>query len=270
MQEMKEIHGIIHCHSAYSYDAKISLRELKDILIGKGLQFVCMTEHTDKMTSEHADAFVKECEALSDETFRFIPGFEVPYKRTHVLMIGARNFCGNFAPTGEELATWACAAKFIVLAHPVRNGFSVDATLLAHLDGLEVWNQQYEGKRVPRVRSLKLFKTLFEKKSSIVAIGGVDLHRTEHVGAPVTTLLVPEFTEEAIIEKLRTGAFTFSSDSALVYGTLPNVDELIHKHRFESTLSVAVIVVGKTINRILATLGLSLPKSLARIIRARL
>lgn len=265
-----EIKGILHCHSTYSYDAKLSLRELKDLFKAEGMHFVCMTEHTDMMTVERADAFVKECEALSDETFRFIPGFEIPYKRTHVLMIGARNFCGNFAPTGEELATWAREAKFIVLAHPVRNNFSVDATLLAHLDGLEVWNQQYEGKRVPRTRSIKLFKDLKTKKPELVATGGLDLHRKEHNGTPNIIMDVVTLTEDNIIEKLRTGAFTISSDRAHMYGTLPNVDEIIKKYFLESAFSVAVIVLGKTVSKTCASLGITLPAWLRRGVRSRL
>lgn len=269
-KEMKEIRGILHAHSAYSYDAKIPLRELKDLLKGKGLQFACMTEHTDKMTSENARAFVEECNALSDETFRFIPGFEVPYKKTHVLMIGTRNFCGNFAPTGEELATWAREAKCVVLAHPVRNGFNVDATLLAHLDGLEVWNQQYEGKRVPRTRSIKLCRDLKTKKPELIATGGLDLHRKEHIGTPIITMNVAALTEDNIIEKLCTGAFTISSDRAHIYGTLPNANEIMKKYFLESAFSVAVIVLGKTVSGVCASLGITLPAWLRRGVRSRL
>ncbi len=265
-----EIKGILHCHSTYSYDAKLSLRELKDLFKAEGMHFVCMTEHTDRMTSERADAFVKECEALSDVTFRLIPGFEVPYKGTHVLMIGARNFCGNFARSGEELATWAREAKFIVLAHPVRNGFNVDATLLAHLDGLEVWNQQYEGKRVPRTRSIKLFRDLKTKKPELVATGGLDLHRKEHIGTPIVTMDVASLTEDNIIEKLRTGACTISSDRAHIYGTLPNTNEIIKKYFLESAFSVAVIVLGKAVSRVCASLGITLPAWLRRGVRSRL
>lgn len=265
-----EIRGILHCHSTYSYDAKLSLSELKELFVKQGLSFVCMTEHTNVMKVEEAEAFVVECERLSDENFLFIPGFEVPYHRAHVLMIGARNFCGNFTRTEEELATWAESAQFVVLAHPVRNKFLVQDELLKHIDALEVWNQQYEGKRVPRPRSLLLFKTLREKKLELVATGGVDFHRGEHLGAPVTTLSVTSLTEGEIMEKLRVGAYTISSNRALVYGTLPDADTLMRKFRFESALSVAVIVVGKAVNKTLKSFGLSLPPFLKNIIRKRI
>lgn len=267
---MKHLVGILHCHSTYSYDAKLSLQELRELFVAHGVNFVCMTEHADELTKERAAAFVRECAALSDDTFRFIPGFEVPCRRAHVLMIGMRDFFGSYAPDLDALRVWTRRAPFVVLAHPVRNGFKVEDGFLEQLHGLEVWNQQYEGKRVPRIRSLKLFSTLKKKKPSIVATGGIDFHRTEHFSAPLVHLDVAECTEAAIVEKLKAGAFSFGSEQATVYGTLPNVRELIAKHRVESHLSVMIIVLGKFVNKVLKTLGLSLPKSLKERVRKRI
>lgn len=265
-----EIRGILHCHSAYSYDAKLSLSELKALFQSRGLSFACMTEHTDELTPERAATFVAECDALSDSTFRFIPGFEVPYRRAHILMIGMRKFYEPYAATLDTLKRWSKEAAFVVLAHPVRNRFEVEPELLKQLDGLEVWNQQYEGKRVPRVRSLKLFETLRREKPLLVATGGLDLHRREHFGAPLTTMNVDKLDEQSIIEKLKNGAFTVSSHQAHFFGTLPDTPALIKKHRIQSHISVTIIVLGKWVNKILAMLHISLPKSLKERIRRSL
>jgi hypothetical protein len=96
------------------------------------------------------------------------------------------------------------------------------------------------------------------------------LHRTEHFGPPLVTLNVDSFTEDAILEKLCNGAFTVHSDRTRFFGTLPNIEELRHAHRLESHLSVSVIVLGKWVNKILASVGLTLPKSLKQIVRRRL
>ncbi len=265
-----EVNGIIHCHSTYSYDAKLSLTELRELFLKNGVRFVCMTEHVDELTSEQAATFVSECALNSDEQFLFIPGFEVPYKNAHILMIGLREWFGNYAPSLEVLKQWSDRSPFVVLAHPVRNRFLVEDGLLEQIDGLEVWNQQYEGKRVPRVRSLKLYDVLKKKKPTLVATGGIDFHRREHFSAPLVHLEVETVSEAAILNKLKTGAFTITSERALVYGSLPNADELIAKYRFESHLSVTIIVLGKFVNKILASLGLSLPKWLKQKIRAKL
>ncbi len=267
MEQEHTYRGILHCHSTYSYDAKLSLTELKALCQKNNVRFVCMTEHVDEMTEEEAKQFIEECRTLSDETFLFIPGFEVPYRNAHILMIGLREFFGNYAPDIEVLKKWTERASFVVLAHPVRNHFSVDDGLLSEIDALEVWNQQYEGKRVPRTRSLTLIDELRAKKPQLLAVGGVDFHRSEHFGTPFLTLTVVTLTETNIIEKLKTGAFTVSSPQASFYGTIPNVDECIQKYRFDSFVSVCVIVLGKFVNKTLATLGLTLPKSLKQRIR---
>jgi predicted metal-dependent phosphoesterase TrpH len=265
-----EITGILHSHSRYSYDAKLTLRELRELCIKKGVQFVCMTEHADEMTPEMARAFILECDTLSDTTFKFIPGFEVPYLDAHILMIGCREFFANYAPDIETLRQWTHHAPFVVLAHPVRNKFAVDEALLGELDAVEVWNQQYEGKRVPRTESIMLLEALRGKKPFLVATGGVDFHRTEHFGSPLVTLSPDTFTEGAIIEKLITGAFTVHSDRAQFFGTLPNAHDFSRRYRLESAVSVGIIEAGKWVNKKLAERNLSLPKWLKQLIRRRL
>lgn len=266
----REITGILHAHSTYSYDGKLTLKELRELCIKRGVHFVCMTEHADEMNFEMARAFIRECDTLSDTTFKFIPGFEVPYLNAHVLMIGCREFFKNYAPDIATLREWTAHAPFVVLAHPVRNDFEVDEALLGELDALEVWNQQYEGKRVPRTRSLFLFETLRQTKQSLVATGGVDFHRIEHFGSPQVTLSPDTFTEGAIIEKLKTGAFTIHSERTQFFGTLPNVHGFAQNHRFESAVSVGIIDLGKWVNKMLAERNISLPKWLKRLVRRRL
>jgi predicted metal-dependent phosphoesterase TrpH len=264
-----EVKGIIHCHSQYSYDAKLSLGELKRLLLKQGLRFVCMTEHTDEMTEESAREFVSECERLSDDSFCFIPGFEVPYKDAHILMIGQRNFHSSYAENLTTLTQWSQEARFVVLAHPVRNKFIVEEGLLEQLDAIEVWNQQYEGKIVPRVRSLELFRRLKILKQGLLATGGVDLHRKEHVGTPTTSLDVSVLREEEILKKMSLGAYKVSSNKISFYGTLPNVEEVSKASWITSFFSVTIINCGKWVNKILAGVGISLPSSLKQRIRKR-
>ncbi len=265
-----EVKAILHTHSTYSYDAKLSLPELKSLLQQNGVSVACMTEHTDELTKERARIFVEECERLSDDTFMFIPGFEIPYRRTHILLVGMREFFGSYAPELPALHLSTRKASFVVLAHPVRNAFSVEDGLLEQIDALEVWNQQYDGKRVPRTRSLRLLEKLRAKKPTLLATGGVDFHRKEHFGAPIVTLSVDTFTESAITQKLKTGAYVISSEHARFFGTLPNIHETIKKHWFDSRISVSIVFVGKWVNRTLRMFGISLPKSLKQLVRKRI
>jgi predicted metal-dependent phosphoesterase TrpH len=262
-----QIKGVLHMHSTHSYDGKVSLPELKVFLKERGISFCCMTEHTDELTQDTAQAFVSACEELSDASFVFIPGFEVPYKDAHILHIGAREFVCQFADT-HQLQQWKSKASLVILAHPVRNSFILDATTEELVDGVEVWNQQYEGKKAPRIRSMKLLQQLQIKNSNLLATGGLDFHRREHYGSPITTLEVDECTEQNIIESLKAGKYTFgntnvalSSKGELLKGNYSQVSA-------DSALSISVIVVGKFVNKILAKLGLSLPQTLKKAIRS--
>ncbi len=264
-----EVTGLLHAHSAYSYDARMSLSEIKALCQQNGVHFVCMTEHTDELTPESAADFVRECAALSDENFLFIPGFEVPFESAHILMIGERIFSGTYAATLDVLRKWTSTAPFVVLAHPVRNRFQVSDALLEEIDALEVWNQQYEGKHVPRTRSLKLFDALRLKKSSLVATGGVDFHRASHFGAPLITLNATILSESDILEKLKIGAFRMHSEEASLYGVLPNATALVRLYRWKSLRSVWIITTGKWVNALLAHFGLRFPKRLTVFVRSR-
>lgn len=268
-----EIKGIIHGHSAYSYDARLSMLELKELALRYGWDFVCMTEHTDEMTPESAQSFVHDCAQYSDESFLFIPGFEVPYavagsrEHAHILMIGIRHFYNAYAPDINALKAWTQHAPFVVLAHPVRNQFIVDPALLDEIDAIEVWNQQYEGKKVPRTRSLALYTMLRSEKPTLVATGGVDLHRIEHAGPPYIRMHVSEFTENCIIEKLQCGDFVVSSPNANFSGLPQNIKKLMHAYRLQSACSIMIIFLGKWVNATLARLGLTMPRRFKEIVR---
>jgi predicted metal-dependent phosphoesterase TrpH len=258
--------GILHAHSTHSYDGKLSLSELKAVLKTQGVAFACMTEHTDQMTPEGARLYVEECRALSDETFVFVPGFEVPYGKAHVLHIGAEDFVCQEATTKVELAAWRQVAPLVVLAHPVRNAFVVDGALLSVLDGIEIWNQQYEGKGAPRTKSVALLNALRRQKP-LLATGGIDLHRVEHLGSPYITLEIDTLSEREIVSALSAGQCSFGSARHNIKATEVWQPSLVTQ--LESYVSCAVISVGKAVNRTLAARGIRLPKGLVRSIRGR-
>jgi predicted metal-dependent phosphoesterase TrpH len=264
-----EIKGIVHVHSTYSYDGKESLSSLRELLMQKGLSFCFLTEHTDEMTMEKAQMFVQECRSLSGSQFVFIPGFEVPYKDAHILLIGTEMFMGQKADA-QILRAWSERAHLTVLAHPVRNKFTIDETILSAIDAVEIWNQQYEGKRVPRVRSSEFLRELQSRKPELIATGGTDFHRREHLGSPFFTLEVEHVTIDAITDALAHGAYTFGNNKVAVSSTGLWKGKGSFAHIVMSHYSVAFIAFGKGVNKLLARFGLGLPKGLRSFIRARI
>ena len=263
-----KIKGVIHVHSKYSYDGKESLTSLRDFLLSQGVQFCCLTEHTDKMTIDQARLFVQECKALSGSQFLFIPGFEVPYGNAHILLVGCEVFLAQFA-NAEVLTTWSSKSALTILAHPVRNRFKVDATIESVIDGIEIWNQQYEGKYVPRVRSCHLFSKLSLTHPNLLAMGGLDFHRREHFGAPIYTLELEHFSQEMVLRAFKNGEYIFGNDSVQVhaFGSFTGKGKFVHI--VVSSLSVTIIVLGKNINALLARFGIRLPKAFTKFIRLK-
>jgi len=260
--------GVLHMHSTHSYDGKVSLATLKELLMAEGISFACMSEHTDELTPEGADAFVAECAALSDTQFCFIPGFEVPYKDAHILMLGCTEFYGQVADAAQ-LRAWREAAQLTLLAHPVRNRFLLDEPMRDVIDGVEIWNQQYDGKRAPRQRAYDLLAKLRTERTGLIATGGLDLHRPEHLTFPRVTLEASSCTQSALMKELQRGRFTFGN----THYTVPAKGEWARAGtlsvRMQSACSICVIGLGKRMNRALAALGLSFPKWLTRAIRSR-
>lgn len=264
-----EVKGVVHVHSAYSYDGKESLLSLRDFLVSKGVSFCCVTEHTDYLTIEQAQLFVQECKALSGSQFMFIPGFEVPYSTAHILLIGTEVFLAQKADA-TTLRTWSDKSVLTILAHPVRNKFKLDSVMEEVIDGIEVWNQQYEGKLVPRQHSVRLFREYQKKNTSLLATGGLDFHRKEHFGSPVYTLDIERITSESILKALKNGEYTFGNEKIQVTSQASWKKDASFKHRFLSILSIVVIGFGKNTNALLALLGLRFPKKLKQLIRSRI
>jgi len=220
------------------------------------------------MTTEQAQLFVQECKMQSGSQFVFIPGFEVPYKNAHILLIGTESFISQKADA-ETLKAWSLRSELTILAHPVRNSFLLDSTMEEVLDGIEIWNQQYEGKRVPRPRSVRLFEDLRKKNQALMATAGLDFHRKEHFGAPCYSIETDMLTKEAILSALTEGRYTFGTKRVEVAPSGLWKGKGSISHILQSALSVLLIFSGKRVNALLAFFGLKLPSGLKRLIRSR-
>lgn len=207
------LRGVAHIHSRYSYDGKLSLVDLRDFLAKEGASFALMTEHTDQITREAAEEFIQVCRQQSTEQFRIIPGFEVPYLGTHILVIGASHY--HEGDAREILSRWQSEGALLVVAHPHRNGYSLDEFLRTHADGIEVWNSQYDGIHAPRYRALKLFQSV-RRTRTIAAYGSLDLHRGAHRYGPQISLEAHGHEETDIIQALRAGAFSIVRGGVMI------------------------------------------------------
>ena len=169
------LRGVIHTHSTYS-DGEYTLRELREVFSAAGCSFVCMTDHAEFFDDAKLRAYVSECEALSDERFRFIPGLEYECeRRMHVLGYGVTTLAGTTDPQ-EVIAHVEREGGVSVIAHPMDSMFEWIETFEVLPRGVETWNSKYDGRYGPRPGTFLLLARLRERRPDLLAFYGVDYH----------------------------------------------------------------------------------------------
>src|SRR6476620_7816676 len=142
----------IHCHSTYS-DGEFTLSELRHVYQREGYQVVCMTDHAESFDPESLRAYVAECQSLSDEDFRFIPGLEFECeRRMHILGYGVTALTESAEPQ-EVIRHIEHQGGLSVIAHPGDSMFDWIETFEKLPSGIEVWNSKYDGPFAPRPRT---------------------------------------------------------------------------------------------------------------------
>ena len=172
---MSMLKGALHLHSTYS-DGEFHLRELREIFSSAGCAFACVTDHAEAFDANKLGAYVRECESLSDESFRIIPGLEYECRgRTHILGYGVTSLADTRAP--EELIRHIDGNGGVsVIAHPEDADFPWIETLRVLPTGIECWNSKYDGQYAPRPATFRLLWRLQERKPATYAFYGQDLH----------------------------------------------------------------------------------------------
>lgn len=267
---MTKLNGVLHLHTTYSYDGKLSLDELKGFLVEHNVQFALITEHTDEMTKDAGEEFIAACREKSDERIVLVPGFEVPYGGRHILMVGAHRFVrGGIDNTSDDIREWRNAVELAVFAHPHRNDFSVDRTMEEILDGIEVWNSQYDGKFTPRFKSLALLRRLERRGKKMRAYAGLDLHREEHEGGPRIAIENIGLSYGDIMNALKNGRYTLEKGKVFV-SSEGNVLGNILFLRVKSLFFIGIVSFLKRVSRYTKALGIPVPQKLRRRIRSKL
>jgi len=260
--------GATHVHSAYSYDGKLDLPQLKSCLKAAGFSFACLTEHAEQgFDRKGLEGLVAECRGMSDGSFVFIPGLELAFPEAHVLAIGVGS---DIDPQEDPLALLKklkAAGCYCVFAHPHRSGFMAPAGTEGLFDAIEVWNLQYDGKRVPRTAALAYLKAARERYPETKASAGLDFHREAHAGGPGTEIEARELEAEGIVRALKSGEYVLASGPAEVSsdGQLRGVTPA--KARAVSAFSVAAIRLAKLASSWAKRLHLRPPKKLVAKLR---
>jgi hypothetical protein len=214
--------GVLHLHSTYS-DGEFSLAELRQLFRADGCRFACVTDHADAFNADgQLDAYRRECEALSDDQFRFVAGLEYTcVDRMHVLGYGVT---GRIASSDPEvvIARIREMGGIAVVAHPKDTAFATIEALAPQPDGIEVWNSKYDGRYAPRPGTFALLARARARRPDIRAFYGQDLHWRRQYRGLFVQVDCTEPRRDSILSALASGRFAGMRDGQL----LPSTGEL--------------------------------------------
>ncbi|HNR13570.1 MAG TPA: PHP domain-containing protein, partial [Thermodesulfobacteriota bacterium] len=96
---MKTVTGLLHIHTTYSYDGRITLDDISSIARSKGHGFLLLTEHSDDFSPRKMEALREHSQRLSDKDFVIIPGLEVNCDLgRHLLAVGVTRYISEEKP----------------------------------------------------------------------------------------------------------------------------------------------------------------------------
>jgi len=188
-----DIAGAIHMHSDYSHDGLDSLETLRDACIARNIRWVGMTDHAEDLDPDVFVEYQAHCKSLSDEAFTFIPGLEyrfAGFRGVHLFAVGLSQWIEP--RTFEEFFDQtAAAARFTVLAHPVLCRYKVPQIVLDRVDGIEIWNTNYNTRYLADPRAISLYHNVSAIRPHVVATVGLDQHDCRN-DRGVRTLIAPD------------------------------------------------------------------------------
>jgi hypothetical protein len=198
--------GAMHIHSTYS-DGEMTLSELREQLVGAACSFACVTDHAEAFDPDKLRQYTKDCGALSDERFLFIPGLEYECeRRMHILAFGLVAPLGTHNPE-ELIRDIEERGGISVIAHPKDAAFSWIESFSVLPSGLEVWNTKYDGQYAPRPATFRLIERLQQRKPDLLAFYGQDLHwKRQHHGM-FNCVWADTVERNAILQNIRGGKY---------------------------------------------------------------
>jgi len=204
-KRQRTVKGIIHCHTTYSYDGKLTVAELCDLLRRETFDFVALTEHTEGLTPSHYIELVRECEAQSDEKFVAVPGLELRCgDGIEMAGIGLSRWLDDCPPSSAAAAI-RDAGGYAIWVHPFKKGNWGGPFL--DCDGVEVLNGKVDGVLAPDLALRKEYARQRREGRSFHAIFGLDFHNLRQQRCVWIECEVKELSGSAVVRALREGRF---------------------------------------------------------------
>jgi hypothetical protein len=209
-----DVAGAIHMHSDYSHDGLDSLEGLREACIKRNIRWVGMTDHAEDLDPDVFAEFREHCISLSDDVLTLVPGLEyrfAGFRGVHLFAINLREWIQP--RTFEEFFEQTSGnAGFTVLAHPVLCRYNVPPVVLDHIDGIEIWNTNYNTRYLADPYAIELYHEVHSRRPEVVATVGLDQHDSRN-DRGVRTLISPADLADPA-GALKAGRFTTTGRNA--------------------------------------------------------
>lgn len=260
------LRGVIHTHSTYS-DGEYTLRELREVLIAEGCSFACMTDHAEFFDEAALRAYVEECEALSDERFRFVAGLEYDCeRRMHVLGYGVTTLAGTTDPQ-RVIEHIEGAGGVSVIAHPMDSMFEWIETFEVLPRGVEAWNSKYDGRYAPRPGTFQLITRLRGRRPDLLAFYGVDYHWKKQFRGLHLLVECDVPRREEVLGALRAGRFVGAKGELRLPATGELPESLLEEFGAVNARAMRRRLLIKKMKKMADRLGLKVPAPLKAQLR---
>jgi predicted metal-dependent phosphoesterase TrpH len=178
-----------HCHTNYSKDSLVTLRDLVTTCRKKGIQRLVVTDH---------NAIVGALQAHELDPTLFIVGEEIMTQQGELLAIFVQELVPAGLPASEAIALLRSQGAFISVSHPfdsARSGHWRTEDLLSitpKIDAIEIFNSRCISP------NSNILAADFSYKHHLPGTVGSDSHSLREVGT--STLTLPDFHDAATLK----------------------------------------------------------------------
>lgn len=198
---MITVKGIVHTHTTFSYDGKLTVSEFSELLKKEGFQFVGLTEHTLGLGPDKYAELIRECREYSDDKFVAIPGLEFRCgDGNEIAGIGLQQWLED-KPADEMISSIQKAGGFSIWVHPFKKGRWRGPFL--NCDAIEILNGKLDGVLAPNLGLLREYKRERAGGKTFGAIFGLDFHNLRQLRSACVECQVEKLTAEEVVKALR-------------------------------------------------------------------
>ncbi|MCX7796052.1 MAG: CehA/McbA family metallohydrolase [bacterium] len=202
------VKGDFHSHTKHS-DGSLSIEELVQNAIGRGLDFIFLTDHNK----------ISGWETAREERFPLFPGIEFTTFWGHFTAFGVTKYIEwdkinpdkgivEISELVHSQGGLFCVAHPFTIGDPVCTGCrcTIDVDWQC-VDTLEVWAGTFSQRRHENTETLKLWRNLLSQGYKITGIGSTDIHSLKDLypDVPMTFVLVEDLTLGNVLNSIKMG-----------------------------------------------------------------